>query len=109
MKGIKQMSIGLACIASLAVVACNGRSTAVGYDAGRTSENVGYDAGRMSVNAGYDAGHLSANAPALDMDSGMPPSVDLKASVQAQTGVTTSAWDAGFTQHAVAATVTGHR
>ena len=107
MKGIKQLSIGLACIASLAVVGCNGRSTSVGYDAGFTSAAVGYDAGFTTAAVGYDAGRTSANTPALDMDSGMPPRVDLKAT-QAQTGVTTGAWDAGFTQHAVA-TVTGRR
>ena len=120
MKGIKQLSIGLACAASLAVVGCHGRSAAVGYDAGLTSAATGYEAGFANAATGYDAGFASAatgyeaglktaNAPGQGMDSGMPPNVTPKATVQAQTGVTTSAWDGGFTQHAVAATVTGRR
>jgi hypothetical protein len=107
MKGIKQLSIGLACIASLAVMGCKGQS-AVGYDAGLSSAAAPYEAGLTSA-AGYDSGLKSANATALDMDSGMPPKTNLNAAVQAQTTVTTSAWEGGLTQRAVSAGVTGGR
>ena len=108
MKGMKQLSIGLACVASLAIVGCHGRSTPVGYDAGFASAN-GYEAGLTRAANGYEAGLTVANTQALDMDSGMPPRADFKATAQSQTGATTSAWDSGLTQHTVAATTPGRR
>ena len=74
MKGIKQLSVGLGCMALFAMFGCNARS----------------------VTTGYDAGVTSFHSPAPDMDSGMPKQTSPGATLQARASTTTSAWDAGY-------------